>query len=75
MLTGQPPYSQIIYLEYAQKLYRNLLSFDTDTLTPEASDKMKSYLSLLLEIDIKKRPHTGEVAREWFHKIFVRESK
>uniref|UniRef100_A0A914X468 Protein kinase domain-containing protein n=1 Tax=Plectus sambesii TaxID=2011161 RepID=A0A914X468_9BILA len=70
MLTGKPPYSKMAPNMFNGAMYNKSLSFHPNELVPRSSDKIKAFLSHLLQFEINKRPYSAVEALKIFGNTF-----
>uniref|UniRef100_A0A914WF44 Mitogen-activated protein kinase kinase kinase n=1 Tax=Plectus sambesii TaxID=2011161 RepID=A0A914WF44_9BILA len=70
MLTGDPPHGKMPSPMFMGAIYTKSLSYKPDELIPKFSDKMKAFLSQLLQLEIDKRPYSAFEAIKIFDKTF-----
>lgn len=70
MLTGEPPYRKMPLPHFFAGLVSKTLSYNPNELVPKASDRMKKFLSQLLQIDAEKRPRSAVETLQIFNTLF-----
>uniref|UniRef100_A0A914XTF2 Mitogen-activated protein kinase kinase kinase n=1 Tax=Plectus sambesii TaxID=2011161 RepID=A0A914XTF2_9BILA len=70
MLTGEPPHGKMPSPMFMGAMYNKSLSYHPDDLAPSSSDKMKAFLSQLLQFEIVKRPYSAAEAITIFKNSF-----
>jgi hypothetical protein len=70
MLSGKPPYGQMPYPLFSGNMCNKSLSYLPNDIVPNASDRMKNFLSCLLQFEVEKRPRSAAEVMKIFKERF-----